>query len=50
MKFSFNIKVLENLIADFVNNITYKRISNKLKKEDLMAEVDDQRAHHFYSS
>ena len=50
MKLSFNIKILENLIADFVNDITYKRISNKLKKKDLIAEVDDQRSHHFYSS
>ena len=46
----FNIKILENLIADFVNDISYKRISNKLKTKDLIAEVDDQRSHHFYSS
>ena len=47
---ALNIKILENLIADFVDDVSYKRISNKLKKKDLIAEVDDQRSHHFYSS
>ena len=44
---SINIKILENYIANFVNNIEYKRINQRLIKIDLIADIDDQRVHHF---
>ena len=47
MKLEININFLEKYLADLVNNIEYKRISEKLKEYDLMADVDDQTAHHF---
>ena len=49
MKLKINIHFLEKNIANFVNDIEYKRITKKLKKYDLMADVDDQRFHHFCS-
>ena len=47
MKLKIKINSLEKYLADLVNNIEYKRISEKLKEYDLMADVDDQTAHHF---
>ena len=49
MKLKTNINFLEKYIAHFVIDIEYKRITKKLEKYDLMADVDDQRFHHFYS-
>ena len=49
MKQKININFLEKYIAHFVNDIEYKRITKKLKEYDLMADVDDQRLHHFCS-
>ena len=49
MKLKININFLEKHIALFVNDIEYKRITKKLVGYDLMADVDDQRFHHFYS-
>ena len=49
MKLKINIHFLEKNIANFVNDIEYKRITKKLKKYDLIADVDDQRFHHFCS-
>ena len=49
MSLKININFLEKYIADFVNDIEYKIITKKLKEYDLMAEVDDQRFHHFCS-
>ena len=49
MNLKININFLEKYLANFVNDIEYKRISRKLKKYDLMADVDDQRFHHFCS-
>jgi len=43
------INFLEKYLANFVNDIEYKRITKKLKEYDLMADVDDQRFHHFCS-
>ena len=37
-----------NFLARVVNEIEYKIVLTRLKKQDLMADVDDQRAHHFY--
>ena len=49
MSLKININFLEKYIADLVNDIEYKTITKKLKEYDLMAEVDDQRFHHFCS-
>ena len=44
-----NINFLEQYIADLVNDIEYKRIKKIIIKYDLIADVDDQRFHHFCS-
>ena len=49
MKLKININFLEKYFAYVINDIEYKRITKKLKEYDLMADVDDQRFHHFYS-
>ena len=49
MKQKININFLEKYLANFVDDIEYKRITEKLKEYDLMADVDDQRFHHFCS-
>ncbi len=49
MKQKININFLEKYIAHFVNDIDYKRITKILEEYDLMADVDDQRFHHFCS-
>ena len=49
MNLKININFLEKYFAYLINDIEYKRITNKLKEYDLMADVDDQRFHHFYS-
>ena len=42
-------RFLSDLLARFVNEIEYKIVTKKLKKQDLIADVDDQRSHHFFS-
>ena len=49
MNLKININFLEKYLANFVNDIEYIRITKKLKEYDLMADVDDQRFHHFCS-
>ena len=49
MKLKININSLEKYLADLVNHFEYKRITEKLKEYDLIADVDDQRYHHFCS-
>ena len=59
MKLKININFLEKYLANLVNDIQdkritkelneYERIIKKLNEYDLMADVDDQRSHHFYS-
>ena len=49
MNLKINISFLEEYLAYLINDIEYKRITKKLKEYDLMADVDDQRFHHFYS-
>ena len=44
-----NINYLEKYLADLVNYFEYKRITEKLKEYDLIADVDDQSSHHFCS-
>jgi len=43
MHLKININFLEKYLANFVNDIEYKRITKKLKEYDLMADIDDQR-------
>ena len=63
MKLKININSLEKYLADLVNHFEYKRITGKnkkldseykritekLKADDLIADVDDQSSHHFCS-
>ena len=49
MNLKININFLEKYLANFVNDIEHKRITKKLKEYDLIADVDDQRFHHFSS-
>ena len=59
MNLKININFLEKYLANLVNDIKdkrtktelneYERITKKLNEYDLMADVDDQRSHHFYS-
>ena len=48
-KVSNKLRYLSDLLARVVIEIEYKIIVNKLKKQDLVADVDDQRSHHFSS-
>jgi hypothetical protein len=50
MKLKININFIEKYLAYLINDIEYKRITKKLKKYDLLADVDDQRFHHFRST
>ena len=43
------LRFFSDLLARFVNEIEYKIVIKKLKKQDLIADVDDQRSHHFFS-
>ena len=43
------LRYFSELLARFVNEVEFKIIANKLKKKDLIADVDDQRFHHFSS-
>ncbi len=43
------LRFFSDLLASFVNEIEYKIVMKKLKKQDLIADVDDQRSHHFFS-
>ena len=45
---SKKLRIFSELLARFVNEIEYKIVLKKLKKHDLMADVDDQRSYHFY--
>ena len=42
------LRYFSDLLASFVNEIEYKVVSKKLKKQDFMADIDDQRSHHFF--
>ena len=47
MNLKININFLEKYLANLVIDIEYKMITKKLKEYDLMADIDDQRFHHF---
>ena len=44
---SIKLGCLCDLLARCVNEIEYKIVVNRLKKQDVIADVDDQRLHHF---
>ncbi len=46
---SKKLRFFSDLLARAVNEIEYKNVVKKLKKNDLIADVDDQRSHHFCS-
>ena len=45
---SRKLRYLHDLMARFFNEIEFKIVIKELKKKDLIADVDDQRFHHFY--
>ena len=49
MSLEIKINFLEKYLSKLVNDIEYNRIKNKIKEYDLIADIDDQRSHHFYS-
>ena len=46
---SNKLKYFSDLLARVIVEIEYKIVVKKLKKQDLIADVDDQRFHHFSS-
>ena len=44
---SSKLRYFSDLIARLMIEIEYKVVIKKLKKYDLLADVDDQRFHHF---
>ncbi len=46
---SKKLRFFYDLLARAVNEIEYNNVLKKLKKHDLLTDVDDQRSHHFYS-
>ena len=46
---SSKLRYFSNLLARVIIEIEYKIVVKKLKKQDLIADVDDQRLHHFIS-
>ena len=43
------LRSFSDLITKVMIEIEYKKVIKKLKKNDLIADVDDQRFHHFSS-
>ena len=48
-KVSSKLRFFSDLISGVIEEIEYKKVIKKLKKYDLIADVDDQRFHHFSS-
>ena len=46
---SNKLRYFFDLLARVIIEIEYKIVVKKLKKQDLIADVDDQRLHHFSS-
>ena len=46
---SNKLRYFSELLARVIIEIEYKIVVKKLKKQDLTADVDDQRLHHFIS-
>ena len=43
------LRYFSDLLARFMIEIEYRMVLKKLKREDFIADVDDQRLHHFSS-
>ena len=43
------LRYISDLLARITNDIEYKIVVKKLKRQDFIADVDDQRLHHFIS-
>ena len=46
---SNKLRYFSDLIAKVIIEIEYKKVVKKLNKKDTIADVDDQRFHHFSS-
>tara|TARA_Y100000991_G_scaffold156393_1_gene119108 strand:- start:367 stop:513 length:147 start_codon:yes stop_codon:yes gene_type:complete len=46
---SSKLRYFSDLLAGIIIDIEYKIVVKKLKKQDVIADVDDQRLHHFSS-
>ena len=46
---TIKLRYFSDLLARVIIDIEYKIVVKKLKKQDLIADVDDQRFHHFSS-
>ena len=46
---SNKLRYFSDLLARLIIEIEYKIVVKKLKRKDLIADVDDQRLHHFIS-
>ena len=46
---TIKLRYFSDLLARVIIDIEYKIVVKKLKKKDLIADVDDQRFHHFSS-
>ena len=46
---SSKLRYFSDLLARVIVEIEYKIVVKKLKQQDLIADVDDQRLHHFIS-
>ena len=46
---SNKLRYFSDLLTSVIVEIEYKIVFNKLKKQDFIADVDDQRLHHFIS-
>ena len=46
---SSKLRYFSDLLARIIVDIEYKIVVKKLEKQDLIADVDDQRLHHFSS-
>ena len=46
---SSKLRYFSDLLANIMVEIEYKKVVKKLKKQDIIADIDDQRQHHFKS-
>ena len=46
---SNKLRYFSDLLARVIIEIEYKIVVKKLKRQDLVADIDDQRLHHFIS-
>ena len=46
-KVSSKLRFFSDLLAKVINEVEFKIVTKKLKKHDLIPDIDDQRFHHF---